>query len=477
MDIFGRLGAGLRDAASAAVDAAHQISNVETLRVAVTGLSRAGKTVFMVSLISNLLALGRGRDTLPALRTALDDGAGRSRLISVAIEPSGVQRIPRFAYEENLAGLAGAAPHWPAFTDQPALITLRIRLRQRQGIAGMVGSLLGEREVRLELLDYPGEWLLDLPMLPQSFAQWSQQTLHLLGQPSRAGFADEFLRFLAAIPPTAAADEAVAQHGFRLYREALRRAKEEQGLRWLQPGRFLMPGPWGEAPFMHFFPFEGGDVPAAGSLALLLRERFETYKAEMRQNFFEPHFSRFNRQVILVDVLGALFAGRTAFEDSAMAIHAIAESYKREMQGALPFSRRIERIVFAATKADHVPDQAQVALRQTLMHMALPAETAVARGARHSFHNVASIICTESGDFLVDGIPERIVFGVPLGGTERKAFRLGSIPTGPVHESYWSRPYFMLPALRPPLIEPGEAAPIPQAGIDVVLAELIGDVL
>ena len=25
----------------------------------------------------------------------------------------------------------------------------------------MVGSLMGDREIRLELLDYPGEWLLD----------------------------------------------------------------------------------------------------------------------------------------------------------------------------------------------------------------------------------------------------------------------------------------------------------------------------
>lgn len=477
MEMMGRLGAGLRVAATAAKGAAHQISNVETIRVAVTGLSRAGKTVFMVSLISNLLALGRGRDALPALRDRLNDESGRSRLISVAIEPSGAQRIPRFPYEANLAGLAGDAPHWPAFTDQPAMITLRIRLRQRRGFRGLVGNLLGEREIRLELLDYPGEWLLDLPMLPQSFDEWSRETLSLLGQPSRAGFTEEFLGFLAAIPSAAAADEAVAHHGFQLYRAALRRAKDEQGLRWLQPGRFLMPGPWGEAPFMHFFPFAGPEQPASGSLALLLRDRFETYKDEMRRNFFEPHFNRFNRQVILVDVLGALFAGRAAFKDSATAICEIAASYKREMQGALPFGRRIERIVFAATKADHVPDQAQEALKKTLIHMAIPIEMKVARGTSASFQNVASIICTESGDFLVGGLIERVVFGVPLGGNQRKAFRLGSIPAGEVHESFWKGQYFMLPALRPPLIESGEAAPIAQSGIDLVLDQLIGDLL
>ncbi|WP_241771256.1 YcjX family protein, partial [Acidisphaera rubrifaciens] len=43
----------------------------ETLRVAVTGLARSGKTVFLTSLLANLLALGQGRDTLPGLTRAL----------------------------------------------------------------------------------------------------------------------------------------------------------------------------------------------------------------------------------------------------------------------------------------------------------------------------------------------------------------------------------------------------------------------
>ena len=51
--------------------------NETTVRVAVTGLSRAGKTVFLTSLIHNLLAMGRNLNTLPALRNHLEAAAGK----------------------------------------------------------------------------------------------------------------------------------------------------------------------------------------------------------------------------------------------------------------------------------------------------------------------------------------------------------------------------------------------------------------
>jgi len=40
----------------------------------------------------------------------------------------------------------------------------------------------GTRRLYLDIIDYPGEWLLDLPLLNKSYAQWSQQTLAQLKQ-------------------------------------------------------------------------------------------------------------------------------------------------------------------------------------------------------------------------------------------------------------------------------------------------------
>jgi ABC-type transporter Mla subunit MlaD len=92
-----RFSIALRDGIHATLDATKSAVNVRTLRIAVTGLSRAGKTVFLVSMISNLMAMGRGvagtrRNTLPELAKLLEGENGEgSRLIDVEIENSGTQ--------------------------------------------------------------------------------------------------------------------------------------------------------------------------------------------------------------------------------------------------------------------------------------------------------------------------------------------------------------------------------------------------
>lgn len=467
----------LRDGTLLARDAGYDLANVETVRLAVTGLSRAGKTVFLVSVISNLLAMVRERqDTLPALSRALSDEKGL-RLLEVAIEPTGTQRIPRFAYEALRDAMAGGeAARWPAFTDHPSLITLRLRLRPRTALGALRGALLGPREVRLELLDYPGEWLVDLPLLEQSFEAWSAEAVRLLGEEPRAPFAREFLTFLGTLRADAPDSEEVALHGFRLYREALRRCREEAGLRWLQPGRFLMPGHWAEVPFLHFFPWPAAAGAARGTLGAQLRERFEAYKTESRRDFFEPHFSAFNRQVVLVDVLGALWAGRTAFEDTRRALHAIGDSYRRLLERQWLPGRRIERVAFVATKSDHAADINRDHLRATLRAMVLGRDEAPREA--EAFFAAAAARCTEDGAIQrEDGGQERVVFGVPLGGDRQRPFRTGVLPAGPVPEAYWGGSYMSLPQFAPPAFRPGAPHPIAHLQLDEVLAALLGDVL
>jgi len=471
----------LRDGTLAMRDAALDVTNIETLRVAVTGLSRSGKTVFLVSLISNLLAMVRGVDgqrlnTLPRLAAHLADEMGRSRLLKLEIEPTGVQRIPRFAYETLRDGLArGAAPAWPPFTDRPAMLTLRMLVQPRPGFARAKGWLLGPRIVRLELLDYPGEWLVDLPMLEQSYEAWSHTALTALREAPRKAYAQEFLTFLETLQPGAPGAEEVAAHGFRLYREALRRCRDEAGLRWLQPGRFLMPGPWGDVPFLHFFPWTGAPAPMRGTLGAVLRDRFDAYRQEVRATFFDPHFSAFNRQIVLVDVLGALFAGRTAFEDTRKALGSIGASYARLLEGRWPVGRKIEHVAFAATKADHVDDLQRDNLRLTLQEMV---QSAPGRNGRQSFHVVSSVRCTTDADVpAADGRMSRVVVGVPLGEARRRPFSPGAVPSGPVPESYWNNPYLVLPQLRPPAFQGGDAHPIEHLNLDEVLVAVLGDAL
>ena len=140
------------------------------LRIGVTGLARAGKTAFLTSVAANLLAQADGNDVLPALGVRL---AGRGFRVTVA--PAGAEALPRFEYPAHLAALAADPPRWPARTDAVSILALEVRV----GWTGLLGALPPRRLV-LEFLDYPGEWLLDLPLLGQNFSAWSAQILRRL---------------------------------------------------------------------------------------------------------------------------------------------------------------------------------------------------------------------------------------------------------------------------------------------------------
>src|SRR4051794_15427678 len=141
-----------------------------TVRIGVTGLARAGKTAFLTSAAANLLALGAGRPVLPKLMSRL-----RGRLPSVAPAPADADPLPRFDIAQHLASLAQDPPSWPARTDAASLLALDLTL-PREGLA----AALPPQRVRLEFLDYPGEWLLDLPLLRTDFSTWSEAVLRRL---------------------------------------------------------------------------------------------------------------------------------------------------------------------------------------------------------------------------------------------------------------------------------------------------------
>ncbi|MFN4101519.1 MAG: YcjX family protein, partial [Pararhodobacter sp.] len=152
------------------------------VRIGVTGLSRAGKTVFITSLVANLLERGR----MQALRAASD-----GRLRAVWLQPQPDDTIPRFDYERHLAALTGPDPHWPDGTRHVSQLRLSMRL---QG-SGLLSGLRGARNLHVDIVDYPGEWLLDLRLMERDFAAWSDEVLgRITGRPG----ADRFAAALAA---------------------------------------------------------------------------------------------------------------------------------------------------------------------------------------------------------------------------------------------------------------------------------------
>lgn len=459
--------AWLRSVVETGLRTADAALNETTLRLAVTGLSRAGKTVFIVSMLANLLAMGRRVDTLPALARTLGGG---ERLRSVTISPSGSSTVPHFELAPKLEALAGHDPAWPDRTSDLSRTALTLSLAR----SGPLGHLVGQRRVTLEILDYPGEWLLDLPMLGQDYAAWSAETLASLRSPARAGDAAAFLGWLGGVRASDPGDEAVARRGFELYRAALI-ALRDKGLRWLQPGRALNPGPRGEAPVLFFFPLpDAPDRPAADSLAALLAGRHRAYRDDMQANAFKGRLDRFDRQIVLVDVLGALHAGQAAFEDTARAIGAIARALRRDgLLARMLGSAQPSRLAFAATKADHVPEAARSALAALLSDLVGEA----GRGEGRSVHALAALRATEDTTVRREGREIAAVSGIPVGQTVRRSFDPGEVPSQRPEAAFWAMPHFRFEGFRPPLIDPLARQGVPHLGLDAVLASVLGDAL
>ena len=95
----------LGNAAGSAVGAVSGRFSDRVIRLGVTGLSRAGKTVFITSLVANLL----NRERMPQLLAASE-----GRIQASFLQPQPDDTLARFDYEANLDSLLRPAPQWPS---------------------------------------------------------------------------------------------------------------------------------------------------------------------------------------------------------------------------------------------------------------------------------------------------------------------------------------------------------------------------
>jgi predicted YcjX-like family ATPase len=451
-----------------------------TVWLAVTGLSRSGKTVLITSLIHNLLSALHNPHRLPLLNVV-----GEGRLIAARLETSRPDRLPRFRYLDNIDAMAGASPDWPPRTTDISETGIDIRFVP----AGTVGRLLGQISGRpsslsIRIVDYPGEWLLDLPLLGQSFAEWSRATLRLFRKGARADAARDFLTFVGDHPHREAASDEIAKQAHDLYCACLLAARDRHGLSFLQPGRFLCRGGLADAPYLRFAPL---DVPedvyafAPNTLGALMEQRFESYKREVVERFYEDHFRKFSRQIVLVDVLSALLAGREAFEDARLALDAILHSFRYgggSVLSKLLWGAHIDKVLFAATKADHVPDIQRDHLAELLRNMAaFPAIDMKSSNAAIDVTAIASVISTAEDMQEIDGQRVQVVVGRPVGSKKQAKFFVGNVPIRPPRLDAWGSPFLNVPVFEPPSIDAAPVDGIPHINLDLALEFLLGDKL
>ncbi|MDP2739598.1 MAG: YcjX family protein [Pseudorhodobacter sp.] len=442
------------------------------IRLGVTGLSRAGKTVFITGLVANLLDRGR----MPQLRAAAD-----GRIEAVFLQPQPDDTLPRFDYEGHLAALTGDNPRWPASTR--AISELRLSFRVRP--SGWLGGFRGPRSLHLDIVDYPGEWLLDLALLGKSYAQWTEDTLSRL---SRRPEAQEFMATARAEDGSLRLDEARAQALAASFTGYLAAARAK-GWSDCTPGRFLLPGDLAGSPVLTFAPLP---APAATPRHCLWREmerRYEAYKSRVVKPFFRDHFARIDRQVVLVDALGAIHAGPQALEDLRATMAEILTAFRPGRNGfiaGLLRGKRVERILFAATKADHLHHSQHAALTAIMQAMTRAAsDRAAFAGAEVAAMSLASLRATVEETVLRDGIGLDCVRGRLLATGKQVVMYPGELPLDPARllaparegAQRWLDAEFSLMSFAPARISLKPGIGPPHIRLDRAAEFLIGDQL
>ncbi len=451
-----------------------------TVRLGVTGLSRSGKTVFITALVHALIGGGK----LPLFAAM---GEGRIRKVSLAPQPD--DAVPRFPYEDHLAAMTGADRHWPESTRRISELRIVVEYESGSGWTGGISTLA------IDIVDYPGEWLLDLPLLDKSYADWSRETLALARQNPRLPLARDFLALADATDPAVSAEEAQARGLAERFTSFLLSCRDEQvSLSSLPPGRFLMPGDLEGSPALTFAPLDRlSPAPDGQSLQAMMVRRYDAYRNHIVRPFFRDHFARLDRQIVLVDALTSLNAGPAAVADLEAAMGDVLKAFRTGRNGLLAqiFAPRIDKVLFAATKADHLHhlnhDRLEAIVRSLVDRAAAQAEGA---GASIDVAAIAAVRATremtakEGRRVLpcIAGIPlkgERLGEDVFDGDAEAAMFP-GDLPTDPmVVLDAAAKPLDLrFLRFRPPVPErhaDGRLKPLPHIRLDRALEFLLGD--
>lgn len=442
------------------------------VKLAVTGLSRSGKTVFITSLIHQLMH-GLDSSHLPFFEIA---SSGRLRGTRLMPQPN--MHIPAFRYLEGIERLCSEPPDFPEATQGISEIRLAIRYESSQPVLKYVAPI---KTLHIDIVDYPGEWLLDLPLLELSYEQWSEQIARLCEREPRFTLSQAWREYLDSIDFSQPCQDAVLRQASELYTDFLYACKKpEYGLSLLQPGHFTMPGDKKGAPILQFCPLL--KIPSSkpeGSLFAEMKRRYEAYKEHVVRVFYREHFASFDRQIVLVDPLRAFNVGYNAFAEMQSALNMVLQSFHYAKTGIINKlfgGLKIDKVLFAATKADHVTPNQLNNLEQFLRQMLIkPQKNLYFDSVQTDAFALASIKCTQAAYTQFDGQRLSCIKGVPKDGDKPIALFPGEIPVDiPVPED-WVEGRFNFVEFKPPRLSNAHSGALPHIRLDRALEFLLGD--
>jgi predicted YcjX-like family ATPase len=272
-----------------------------------------------------------------------------------------------------------------------------------------------------------------------------------------------------------------------LYRRYLEDA-QAAGFSLLQPGRMTMPGDIAGAEHLNFCPMmppasgmpPSSSQPSAGSRRLytVMSDRFEHYRDRVVRPFYADHFRRFDRQIVLVDLLSSLNRGRAVFEDTQAALQTVLRSFRYGPSSLLArlFRPRIETLLFAATKADHVAHNQHHNLRLLLEEMVFDAAgEARFEGVQPVFMALAALRSTDTVKTDHHGQTLSCVRGHLKGEARETVLFPGEIPPDLPGDEDWAAGRFRFRDFAPRRLRANDDGQPQHIRLDQALDVLLGD--
>ena len=433
--------------------------------IGITGFSGSGKSTFITSLIHHLRYSNESQ--LYGFIPARDN-----KILDVQIQP--LPGCELFDYEKGIEALGSRPPQWPQPTSTLSGCTIEISYKRQDSISN---RLLGDTGVfRIEIRDYPGEWLLDLPLLEQDYWSWCQDQIELSQQAVRSKLMGDLLQRLQTLNPFTVLTDIEINELFEQFTHYLQQCKQE-GLTLIQPGRFLLADT--SQTVSPFFPLlnlrqynqKALDDANENTLYKIMQKHYQYYIDEIVLPFRDEFFNKIDRQVVLIDVLKALSGGKDNFDDMRVALSRIMDSYHYGINGFINklTSPDIERIVFLASKPDRVLSNQHENLRSLVSDI-------VTQVCPQSVRNVIPIDTEVACSVRCTADHEQFLTGISLGG------QLGQlehpiIPEKIPTDEQWQQFNNWKPTeLQAPFISGlKQGARLPSIRMDTVLKDLIGD--
>lgn len=380
--------------AKVATKSSHKLADIvtkETHRFTLTGLSRSGKSMLFTSILTMLQSRNdEGYVCLPLLRYLPQED-----IIFTRIEP--LAGFKPFPHIESINALGNN--QWPAPTDEAYGFKLVVRLQENHSVKR---KLFPHTDVVFEFVDYPGEWLTDLPMLSKTYAQWSDSAWAQVSSGPQQHFANEWKslvnEFDFEAPPTRENIEILVEH----YTAYLKEAKRN-GISMLQPGSFLLDT-------SDFDRREHGFTPLPSSITsdishpwfVAFNRHFDKFCREWLLTLKQDVFKETEKQIILVDLFEGLNHSRQHLYQLKETISHLADAFVYGKQSwfakQIGKTPKIGKVAFVATKSDLLPEAQHGNLLSLL--------TQITEGARAKFASkpmvfehflVSAIKVTDSG--------------------------------------------------------------------------------